>query len=75
MYDNEHVVDANAEEEKGQNVMKRSERELESRADAVGDHDAHHDSCDAADGEVDALLHAVHLAKHQHDVSENDQET
>ena len=69
--DDEHVVDADAEEKEGDDVVHRPELELEDGADPEGDDEAHGDADDADDGQVDSLLQTVELAKHGHDVDED----
>ena len=62
--DDEHVVDADAEEEEGHDGMGRAVEEAEDGAEPVADDDAHPYPEDPADTEEDLLLDTVQPAQH-----------
>ena len=69
--DDEHVVDADPEEEEGEDAVHGAEHEAAEGADSVGDADAHDHAEDAGEGEVGALLHAVEPAEVGQDEGED----
>ena len=71
--DDKHVVDADAQHEKGHHGVHGPVEEAGCRADPIGDDNAHNDPEDADHGERAAMLHTVelaqgegHIAEHQH---------
>ena len=61
--DDEHVVDADPEEEEGEDAVHGAEHEAEEGADTVGDANAHDNAEDAGQGEVGTLIHAIESAE------------
>ena len=59
LHDDEHVVYPDAEEEEGHHGVGGGVEEAEDGAEAVADHNPHHDAQDAAHAQVHLLLHAV----------------
>ena len=59
LHDDEHVVYPDAKEEEGHHGVGRGVEEAEDGAEAVADHDPHHDPQDTAHAEVYLLLDTV----------------
>ena len=72
--ENEHIVDADADEHKGQHRHDRVKLKAEEGGEAIGNPNRHADGDTAGDREEDAALHGVALGEDDDSVDHDDKE-